>query len=170
MTVDRVSVRALLWGVNQGIGGRYRRDCLGMRGDRLHGWHLGRLGGAGGVIPRGRRRRWKAEFLGACDFATCPVVLECLECSRADALVDPAVVKHDFPLLSCILAVKILARFLVGVNEYIGRATVAGCNGAAMFGDEFDKRLLFVDVFLDVDGEGGAHHGFQEEVCLVGSI
>lgn len=96
-----------------------------MRGDRLHRWNLGGLGRAGrSILRRGGRRQVK--LLGACDFATCPIVLERLQCPHADALVDPSVMKYDLPFLSCILAIKILARFFVGVDEYIGCTAIAG--------------------------------------------
>lgn len=127
------------------------------------------MGGMCRVILR-RCGRGGVEFFCAGHFTTCPVVLEGLQCSRANALVYPSKMKDDLSLLSSILAIQILARLLVRIDKDVGGTTVARGNGPAVFGDELDERLPFFDVLLDVDGEWGAHHGFQEEVVIGGIV
>lgn len=55
-------------------------------------------------------------LFGTSDFTAGPVILERLKRTSTDTLVDPAGVKHDFALLTGILAEQILTGLFVRVD------------------------------------------------------
>ena len=81
-----------------------------------------------GQVSMSRRYARKYVLFCARHFTTCPVVLEGLECARANALVYPLKMKDDLSLLTSILAIQILARLLMRIDWDVVRGD-GRCSG-----------------------------------------